>query len=113
MSFCSISSTDPEPATSPSPRNTPTPIGIFHAPLRRTYAFYVPRRALVPRIKPIQSITATSPARRSKAKKSKLVQRSRTSVMLRHEERDERDEEAQNEPEETIAPPAKRRKIKN
>ncbi|KAG8922426.1 hypothetical protein FRC02_011866 [Tulasnella sp. 418] len=106
MSFSSILSTYPEPG---SCRNTPTPVGIIHGPLRRTYAFYVPRRISVPTIKTIRSITATSPARRSRAKRSKLVQPIRALPMIRDEEQNEG---AQNEPEETMAPPAKRRKIK-
>ncbi|KAG8922423.1 hypothetical protein FRC02_011863 [Tulasnella sp. 418] len=109
MSLSSISSTYPEPATSPSPRAFHYPNGFVHGPLRRTYAFYIPRKISRPTIRPIQSI---SQARTSGTRRSKLNQPTRSSLGIRNRSRVEGDEEAPNEPEETMAPPAKRRKIK-
>ncbi|KAG8916574.1 hypothetical protein FRC02_003735, partial [Tulasnella sp. 418] len=43
MSFRSISSTFPEPPTSPQRTSSPVPRGPIHLPLKRTYAFYLPR----------------------------------------------------------------------
>ncbi|KAG8910096.1 hypothetical protein FRC02_007394 [Tulasnella sp. 418] len=105
MTFSSISSTYPEPASSPSPLTSSTPIKFVHAPLRRTYAFYIPRKISTRPTKPIRSINITSQARRPIARRSKLAKPARASTT--------QNEEAQNEPEETMAPPAKRRKIKD
>ncbi|KAG8909938.1 hypothetical protein FRC02_007470 [Tulasnella sp. 418] len=112
MSLSSISSTYPEPASSPSPRTSPTPIGFVHTPLRRTYAFYIPRRISTPPVRPILSITTIHQVRRSIARRSRVVKLARTPTIW-NEGGIEQDEKAQNEPEETMAPPAKRRKIKH
>ncbi|KAG8923123.1 hypothetical protein FRC02_011336 [Tulasnella sp. 418] len=112
MSFHSISSTYPEPATSPSPRSSPIPHGPIHAPLRRTYAFYIPRKISAPAIRLTQSNSITSKSRRTKTRRCKGGQPTRSSLRAWKKARDDRDEELQSELEKTMAPPAKRRKIK-
>ncbi|KAG8926980.1 hypothetical protein FRC02_008551 [Tulasnella sp. 418] len=113
MSVYSISSTYPEPATSPSPRSSPMPTGSVHAPLRRTYAFYIPRKKIsVPSIGLTQP-TSTSQSRRAMTRRRKGPQPTRLSQGVRQKQQEEGDEERQNEPEDTMAPHTKRRKIKN
>ncbi|KAG8923126.1 hypothetical protein FRC02_011339 [Tulasnella sp. 418] len=108
MSFYSGSSTYPEPPTSPSPsRTSPTPVGFMHGPLKRTYAFYIPRKSVRP------TAIITSHTRRSSARRSKGTQPAKTYLIIKKKELEEKGEEPQHEPEETMAPPAKRRKIKN
>ncbi|KAG8926977.1 hypothetical protein FRC02_008548 [Tulasnella sp. 418] len=108
MSSCSIASTYPEPPTSPSPASFHYPTKFVHGPLRRTYAFYIPRSKPRRTIRPVRAI---SRARPSETRRSKLIRP--TSLRIRYREQVEGDEEAQNEHEETMAPPAKRRKIKD
>ncbi|KAG8912147.1 hypothetical protein FRC02_006141 [Tulasnella sp. 418] len=109
MSFSSISSTYPEPATSPSPRTSPTPVGHIHLPLKHTFAFYIPREISVP----ARPNATASQMKRSRTRKCKGAQRTRSSLRVGKKEREQGNAETQNEVEDTMAPPGKRRKIKD
>ncbi|KAG8910625.1 hypothetical protein FRC02_007086 [Tulasnella sp. 418] len=112
MSFYSISSTHPEPRTSPSPRSSPTPMGFMHGPLKRTFAFYIPRENSVLLNGLTQPNSTTSHSRRT-LKRCRGAPPPAIYMKIQEKERAERDGELENEPEEKIAQPAKKRKIKD